>query len=36
MGGREELQRWIAEQTKGQIDEMAARVNQYQAQVSAF
>ncbi|CAG5086567.1 Oidioi.mRNA.OKI2018_I69.PAR.g11262.t1.cds [Oikopleura dioica] len=33
MGGREELQRWIAEQTKGQIDEMAARVNQYQAQV---
>ena len=33
MGGRDELQRWIAGETKGQIDEMATRVNQYQDQV---
>ena len=33
MGGRDELQRWIAEQTQEQIAEMATRVNQYQAQV---
>merc|ERR1712127_18081 len=33
MGGRDELQRWIAGETKGQIDEMATRVNEYQDQV---
>ena len=33
MGGRDELQRWIAGETQGQIAEMATRVNQYQAQV---
>jgi hypothetical protein len=36
MGGRDELQRWIAGETQGQIAEMATRVNQYQAQVCIF